>query len=64
MTKFDSFMSDGKEEAVKPVNQELLFGTYGCQSCELYTSEAYFNSSSGEITWFCDDDHKSTIAVG
>lgn len=63
MTKFDSFMNINKEEVTKPANQELVFGTYGCQSCELYTNEAYFNASSGEMSWFCNDDHKSTIVV-
>jgi len=61
MTRFDDFFETAPGEAK---NLELIYGTYGCQQCEEYSEKAYFNESTGEISWYCPKKHKSGIVVG
>ena len=63
MTKFNDFFDEPKEED-NDFNMQKIDGVYGCQSCDKDAPNAFFNEKTGEIFWYCPEQHKSSIQVG
>lgn len=63
MTRFDDFVKDAFAH-IPASSLQKLDGNYGCQICEKYTEIAYFDESTGEMFWYCQDKHKSSVQVG
>jgi hypothetical protein len=60
MGKYKDFI-----QPLKPKNQlPSIIGSYGCQACDEYTNEAWFDEQKGCMFWFCSENHRSEIKVG
>ena len=60
MTKFEDFLKKGKTDVS---NMEKMMGTFGCKTCELDVSEAYFDANEIKIIYVCENGHESVIQI-